>query len=1419
MERTLDFTEGSEELSPTKVLCQRDLYCDSLASSSSSFPSSSSISTTSQWIYDVFLSFRGEDTRNTAVDFLNYALEQRGIYTFKDDEKLEGGKTTKPELLKAIEKSRFAVVILSENYASSTWCLEELVKIIECKEEKGMTVLPIFYNVDPSDLRKLKGAFAKAFDEHEKQFKEKVGTWRDALNHVAGIVGYHVKNSPLSEAVKSIVRLVSRKSSFEFSEITEGLVGIHARLVELESCLALWLKDDVRSVGFWAMGGMGKSTLAKVAYKMISKEFDDCCFIDDVRKKDLFSLQKDLISQILKETNLNIQNKLDGEHMLKKMLQHKKVLLVLDDVDESNELKMLVRKSDWFGSGSRIIITTRDKHLLEELPVDEIFEVKALNYKESLCLFCSKAFKKELYPDEYLNLFNSFVEYVNGLPLALEVLGSFLSKRSTAEWKSALEMLKEDPNSKINQVLKISFDGLPDSVKDIFKDIACFFNHEEKDHVVRMLDSIGRIGRHSDIGLRILIDKSLLKIFKNNELWMHNLIENMGRNMVRQESLEPGERSRLWLYKDIDHVLKNNTGTGNVQVIDIKGAKDTRIYHEEKEACWRPQGLAPLVTLQGWVLSALSWQGFTSSKKPEGLLWNPNAFLKMPNLKFLRIRNIFLQINTLPNSLRYFEYNDYPSKSLPPLPDELVELHLLHSKIELLWKGMKNFDKLKSIHVAGSSDMIIAPNFNGVPNLEELDLKGCSKLRELHPSIGKLKNLKLLNLKKCQELTTLPNKFELESLVTLNLARCSKVKKIPEFVGNMKHLQELLLKGTAITELPSSVECLMGLNILILRDCKKLVCLPNTICNLTSLKNLDLLGCSKFDKLPEYLGNIVCLMELDLSGTAIRELPSSVEFLIGLEILDLKNCKNFVLLPSTICSLKSLRYFSLIGCSKFDRLPKDLGNIVSLESLFLSGTAIKELPSSVEFLIGLKTLQLNDCKNFVLLPSTVCSLKSLMHMSLSRCPKFVNLPENFGNLKRLIRLYLDETAIEVLPSSVGRLAALRDINLKDCKNFVRLPSTICNLKMVYYLNLTGCSKITNLPENLENMERLSDLRLGGTAIKELPFSIIHLQRVPRVSFNLWRSLLSSRTSLTRSHRKSSSLTSLTRRYRIDLSDCNLSAITSDFDRFSKAGFLELFLRRNDFNSLPESFSQFSGLTRIYLDGCKSLRSLSNIPSTVYFICVDNCTSLESLPEPSNDFYWSSFLNFTIQCFNCFKLAANIKDFSNVFEGQSSQQFEKCYIIPGREIPKWFEEVNICDTSVVSRYVPGSCENRTFKIKKVKIQLPGSGSGCDESRGFVLCVVFLPERHYRHSDYGYCFRVSGCRMGGFSSRQCAETRPDFTSEYGKVESHHLWLRSVSQKQFDLPKTPGCFIDKKGFHQVELEIATLGLEVERIGFRVV
>lgn len=152
-----------------------------------------SSSSTSRWEYDVYLSFRGEDTRNTFTDRLYTALEEKGILTFWDDEKLEKGQSISADLSKTIETSRISVVVLSENYASSTWCLEELVKILECQHELGQTVFPVFYHVDPSDVRNQRGRFALAFAEYEDRFQEnlkKVHMWREALRRIANMFGW-----------------------------------------------------------------------------------------------------------------------------------------------------------------------------------------------------------------------------------------------------------------------------------------------------------------------------------------------------------------------------------------------------------------------------------------------------------------------------------------------------------------------------------------------------------------------------------------------------------------------------------------------------------------------------------------------------------------------------------------------------------------------------------------------------------------------------------------------------------------------------------------------------------------------------------------------------------------------------------------------------------------------------------------------------------------------------------------------------------------------------------------------------------------------------------------------------------------------------------------------------------------------------
>lgn len=147
--------------------------------------------------YDVFLSFRGEDTRKTFTDHLYAALLRKGIRTFQDDRKLQRGESIAAGISKAIQQSKSSLIVFSRNYAFSSWCLEELVQIVECKHKSGHRIFPIFYDVDPSAVRKQTGSFRKAFDKHKWTFwkdNSKLQRWRSALVEVANISGWNVKD-------------------------------------------------------------------------------------------------------------------------------------------------------------------------------------------------------------------------------------------------------------------------------------------------------------------------------------------------------------------------------------------------------------------------------------------------------------------------------------------------------------------------------------------------------------------------------------------------------------------------------------------------------------------------------------------------------------------------------------------------------------------------------------------------------------------------------------------------------------------------------------------------------------------------------------------------------------------------------------------------------------------------------------------------------------------------------------------------------------------------------------------------------------------------------------------------------------------------------------------------------------------------
>ncbi|KAK8548948.1 hypothetical protein V6N12_061849 [Hibiscus sabdariffa] len=617
-------------------------------------PTSSSISRKK---YDVFLSFRGEDTRRSFTDHLYNALNRSGIVTFRDDLKLEAGEEIGSGLFKAIQQSWCSVVIFSESYAFSCWCLDELAEIVKQEMEMGHKVFPIFYGVDPSDLRKQKGKVEEAFARHQERCREdrdKIRRWQDALTHVTNIKGWHLNNRNESEFIADIVKKISARLCQTYPVVSDELVGISSHLENL----------------------------------------------------------------------------------------HSKIEIGEDDATEA--------------------------------------------------------------------------------------------------------------------------------------------------------------------------------------------IEGM--------------------------------------IIDVK-----RDSNQTRSS-------------------------------------NADAFLKMKRLRLLRVLHLSNcgDLTYLSNELRLLDWMVYPLRSLPSSfePDNLVALLLPHSHIEQLWpenivrmnsSGLcflayvdrffinsscfqQPMYKLKVIDLKGSNNLIKTPDFGMAPNLESLGLEGCTRLVNVHPSIGVHSRLKVVNFGGCKSLGSLPAKIGMESLEKLTLSGCSNLKSFPEIDGNMECLFELYLDGTSIEELPSSIGKLSSLVLLNVQDCSSLVSLPSSLGGCERLRTLDISGCSKVENLPEILQQVKLLENLKVSSfkgcsgpsKTRRNLPS----LFKLIRRGRTNSTGWML-PS-VSGLRSLKMLNLRDCNLCEGdIPTDISCLSSLKSLDLGGNNFISIPSSLTLLSNLQYLGLENCRALNSLPELPESIEKV----------------------------------------------------------------------------------------------------------------------------------------------------------------------------------------------------------------------------------------------------------------------------------------------------------------------------------------------------------------------------------------------------------------------------------------------------------
>ncbi|KAL5173159.1 TMV resistance protein N [Glycine soja] len=838
--------------------------------------------------YDVFLSFRGEDTHHGFTGHLYNTLQSKGIRTFIDDEELKRGEEITPALMKAIQDSRVAITVLSEHYASSSFCLDELATILD--QRKRLLVIPVFYKVDPSDVRNQRGSYGEALAKLERRFQhdpEKLQKWKMALKQVADLSGYHFKEG-------------SRVISLGPLHVADYPVGLESRVLHVRSLLDAGSDDGVHMIGIHGMGGIGKSTLARAVYNelIIAEKFDGLCFLANVRensnKHGLEHLQGKLLLEILGDKNINLTSKQQGISIIQSRLTGKKVLLILDDVDTCEQLQAIAGRPGWFGPGSKIIITARDQQLLRSHEVNKIYEVKELDENDALQLLTWEAFKKEKAYPTYEEVLHRVVTYASSLPLALEVIGSHLVGKSIQEWESAIKQYKRIPKKEILDILKVSFDALEEEEKKVFLDIACCFKGgrlTEVKHILR-----GDYDDCMEHHIGVLIKKSLINVSGwDDVVTMHHLIQDMGRQIDQQEfSKEPGKRRRLWLTKDIIEVLEDNSGSREIEIICLD---------------------------------------FSLSEKEATIEWEGDALKKMKNLKILIIRNEYWNGTGI---LLIVYHLIFLRRNLPYASYLKVALRHLSSMAQ----GRQKFRNIKVLNFKECEFLTEIPDVSDLSNLEEFSFDRCRNLITVHHSIGFLNKLKILSATGCSKLTTFPP-LNLTSLETLQLSYCSSLENFPEILGEMKNLSMLELFSLGLKELPVSFQNLVGLQTLFLSNVE-------FFCYQTlEAKSCKGLQWVKSEEREEKVGSIVCSKHFSVDRCNLYDDFFSTGFmqLDHVETLSLRK-NNFTFLPECIKELQFLRSLDVSGCLHLQEirgLPPNLKEFTARECISLSSSSLSML--------------------------------------------------------------------------------------------------------------------------------------------------------------------------------------------------------------------------------------------------------------------------------------------------------------------------------------------------------------------------------------------------------------------------------------------------------------------------------------------
>ncbi|KAL3696126.1 hypothetical protein R1sor_010202 [Riccia sorocarpa] len=1014
------------------------------------------------------------------------------------------------------------------------------------------------------------------------------------------------KRSNKYQHLTHLIRDVQRQAEVEKNPpllVPEQTVGVDAFINEI---LVKHMRDH-RFLGFSGMGGVGKTTVAKLIFNSICAKFEFSCFVEEI--KQLPGTKDEVKSRIwekMRWRGLPIHSSIgsSGEDEWSQMIG-KSLFLVFDDVEDPmhvtllNEIAQENRMEE-----SRFVLTSRNAQRVLDCGYDvEPIRVDFLGNQDAKKLFNAYAFPGlGEAPEEFRELVEQVVDGCEGLPLTLEVLGKYLRGKSFELWAEIPVALRKcdevaDLEEKVWVKLRLSYDGLPSSeVRSMFLDVASFFVGVD---VFTASDAImAWSALYEGIAfnrLEILENRALVTVRHvkdhlgqdQKQFYMHEHLRRMGERIARLEG-RSFDLSRIWSLS----TSFRNRGE-RVQMYPY----DTHVVFQGDQELGKIVAHRVEITPHSLSICAQTC-AFCIMRE----VW--------PRLTTIRYMEILLQISSCCDECKVRKV---------ALPSTLVLLRLsllsrFNGDLDIVFSvveaGRNYIDDIRStLSLAGCASLVKLDlsychnvdlgGLNELRCMRDLRISDCNAVQNWPASLKELRNLERLELRCIGEEFSLPTTF-------LDVDEISGRQTIPNILGPLRQLQVLRMKYTCwanhnVAELEDAVRD-VALRTLDLK-CKGMFELPDTLGNLTNLQELSFL--SPIRSLPKSVSNLMQLKCVNMRGDcwtvsnmldsrfALRQAFQGRSVWGGECRVNLKDGDEAVLEvlqplhgfmtkqtglnlrctrgPSAVLVRNMVDLESLtievdgkISTDAVAAVPDIFGDLHKLRRFELTCTAVENsLVESLRFLSALETLSL-ECETVEQLPLLFGCFSTLESLRL-RCPSLQALPIITGDFIKLKQVYIYDTGLRSFPSSFTKLSNLKSLSLRNLQKLEALPEAIGNLHSLDSLNIKDCA-VESLPESLGRLSGLDNLCVTSCKnLKTLPETIGDLCSL--TSLDLSGSFL---------HSVPKSLGSLSGLISLAVKNCeNLKTLPETIGDLTSLTFLDI--SGSALHPLPERLVQLPGL--------------------------------------------------------------------------------------------------------------------------------------------------------------------------------------------------------------------------------------------------